>query len=256
MRVAVKFAYDGREFHGFARQPGLRTVEDELIKTLIHHGFIEDTEVSRFRSASRTDKGVSALSNVIAFNTESSKDQIFKKLTADVSDILIYGIAEVDSDFYPRYAKQRIYRYYLKKSDLDVEKVIHVAALFTGEHNFTNFARIESFKDPLRTIDNIIIENQEECFVIDFYAQTFLWNQIRRIVSAIYHVGCGDLQKEQLVEALHNPDTPVDFGLAPPEPLLLKDILYNFEFDYDEKALSELQELEQNIVSSFTCSSQ
>ena len=130
------------------------------------------------------------------------------------------------------------------------------AALFTGEHNFTNFARIESFKDPVRTIDNIVIENQKECFVIDFYAQTFLWNQIRRIISSIHHVGCDNLQKEQLVEALHNPDTPVDFGLAPPEPLLLKDILYDFEFEYDKNAVNKLQELEQSIISSLNCSSQ
>ena len=34
MRIAVKFAYDGRSFSGYARQPKLKTVEGELIKTI------------------------------------------------------------------------------------------------------------------------------------------------------------------------------------------------------------------------------
>ena len=42
MRIALKFAYDGRNFHGYARQPQLKTVEGEIIKALIKHGFIED----------------------------------------------------------------------------------------------------------------------------------------------------------------------------------------------------------------------
>ena len=80
MRLAFKFAYDGRKFSGYARQPNLQTIEGELIKTLIQHGFIKDTKQSHFRSASRTDKGVSALGNVIAFNTDCTKNIIIEEL--------------------------------------------------------------------------------------------------------------------------------------------------------------------------------
>ena len=73
MRIAIKFAYDGSNFYGYARQPLLRTVEGELIRGLIKHGIIEDTNDSCFRSASRTDKGVSAICNVAAFDTIFSK---------------------------------------------------------------------------------------------------------------------------------------------------------------------------------------
>ena len=76
MRIAVKFAYDGRIFHGYARQPHLKTVDGELINALMKYGIIHDTEESRFRSASRTDKGVSALCNVIASNTDFTKNRI------------------------------------------------------------------------------------------------------------------------------------------------------------------------------------
>ena len=251
MRIALKFAYDGRKFHGYARQPQLKTVEGEIIKTLVKHGFIEDTKESCVKSASRTDKGVSALSNVIAFNTDSSKEHIFQELKDDLTDILVYGIKSVESDFYPRYAKLRTYRYYLKNNDLEIDKVISAAASFAGRHNFSNFARVEEFKEPVRTIDNIIVTDQDDFLIIDFYAQTFLWNQVRKIVSAIQKMGVGKIEKEQIIEALHNPNKKVDFGLAPAEPLILRDIVYDFEFEYDKKLLNSLKDFEKNIVSSF-----
>jgi len=252
MRIAIKFAYDGRKFHGYARQPQLKTVEEELIKNLIRHGFIRDAKKSCFRSASRTDKGVSALGNVIAFNTDLSKEHIFQTLTNEINEILVYGIKIVESNFYPRYAEWRIYRYYLKNDSFELERILSVASLFAGEHNFRNFARLEIGKNPIRTINNILVAGREGFFIIDFYAQTFLWNQVRRVVSAIEKVGRGKLTKEQIIEALNNPEKKVDFGLAPAEPLILKDVVYDFEFEYDERLLSQLSHLEKNIVLSLS----
>jgi len=252
MRVALKFAYDGRNFHGFARQPDLKTVEGELIKNLVQRGLIEDATKARFRSASRTDAGVSALGNVIAFNTNSSKEQLFQKLISDSTDadILVYGMKTVESDFYPRYAKWRIYRYYLNKKDLELDETISVASIFIGEHNFSNFARVEPGKDPVRTIDNIVLREEDDFFIIDFYAQTFLWNQVRRVVSAIEKVGIRKLAKKQITDALDNTDKKVDFGLAPPEPLILRDVIYDFEFECSKNYFKRLEEFEKRIISS------
>ena len=252
MRIAVKFAYDGRKFYGYARQLGLKTVEGEIIKTLIQHGFIEDAKKSRFRSASRTDKGVSALGNVVAFNTDFTRADILQKLNEDLTDIIVYGTACVDAEFYPRYAKQRSYRYYLKKNSLDVEKVFPVASYFIGKHNFSNFARVEEFKDPIRIIDNVVVNEQNDFLIVDFYAQTFLWHQIRRIISAVEKVGRGKLEEERIIEALCSPDKKVDFGLASAEPLILKDIVYDFDFEYDKNYLKTLNDLENRIAESLS----
>jgi len=250
MHTAVKFAYNGREFHGYARQPQLKTIEGEIIKSLIKHGLVEDNEQSCFRSASRTDKGVSALCNVIAFNTDTSNARILQILSDDFTDIIFYGITNVKPDFFPRYARQRSYRYYLKKDKLDAELAITAASSFTGEHNFSNFARVEEFKNPVRIINNIIVTNQDDFLIMDFYAQTFLWNQIRRIVSAIQKMVIGKIEKEQIIEALHNPTKKVDLGLAPAEPLILKDIMYDFEFEYDKTQMDKLDSIERKIVAS------
>ena len=252
MRIAVKFAYDGRKFSGYARQPCLKTVEEDLIKTLFQHDFIKDAEKSRFRSASRTDKGVSALGNVVAFNTDFTRADILQKLNEDLTDIIVYGTACVDAEFYPRYAKQRSYRYYLKKNSLDVEKVFPVASYFTGKHNFSNFARVEEFKDPIRIIDNVVVNEQNDFLIVDFYAQTFLWHQIRRIISAVEKVGRGKLEEERIIEALCSPDKKVDFGLASAEPLILKDIVYDFDFEYDKNYLKTLNDLENRIAESLS----
>lgn len=248
MRVALKFAYNGRNFHGFARQPNLKTVEGELIKNLIQQDLIEDAKEACFRSASRTDRGVSALGTVIAFNTNSSKEHVFQNFAGDSTDadIFVYGIKAVEPDFYPRYARWRMYRYYLNKNNLD--KTLSVASVFIDEHDFSNFARVEIGKNPVRTINNIILTEGDDFFIIDFYAQTFLWNQVRRIVSAIEKVRVGKLTKKQIIDALNNPNKKVDFGLAPPEPLILKDVIYDFEFEYKKNYLKKLGEFEKRII--------
>ena len=78
---------------------------------------------------------------------------------------------------------------------------------------------------------NHVHSNQNNNFlIIDFYAQAFLWNQIIRIISAIGKIGSGKIEKNQIIDALKNPDKKVDFGLASTEPLILMDIVYDFCF--------------------------
>jgi tRNA pseudouridine38-40 synthase len=251
MRVAVKFAYDGKHFSGYARQPSQRTVEQELLDMLIKRRIITSANASCFRTASRTDRGVSALGNVCAFDTACSKEKIFRQLTAaDTSDVFICGVQSVEPGFYPRHAKRREYRYYLKNTGLDVDAVLSAATLFTGEHDFQNFARVELLKNPVRTIDNIVISEKQDFLILDFYAQTFLWNQIRRIVSALRKAGEGALANNTIQHALLHPKEKVDFQVAPPEPLILKDVVYDFSFEYVKDYKKDLQVFENRIVAS------
>jgi tRNA pseudouridine38-40 synthase len=248
MRIAMKFAYNGTQFHGYARQPNVKTIEDELFKILLSNNIITDLKTDCVRTASRTDKGVSALGNIIAFNTDSWDPKKIQHLSKKNTNIFIYGWSQVPPDFYPRYARQRIYRYYLKKDQMDLEKLYQTASVFTGEHNFCNFARIEPLKDPIRTIDTIVFSEQKSFIIIDFYAQTFLWNQIRRIVSALQKVAIDKLTQKQVELALNHSEKKVDYGLAPPEPLLLKDVIYDFEFTYEKNTKQNLRRFEQSIV--------
>lgn len=252
MRVALKFAYDGKNFSGYARQPGQRTVEQMLIEWLLKHGILDDVRGSCFRTASRTDRGVSALGNVCGFDTRLSKEEILQLIQSQTSELFIYGVQEVFTGFYPRHAKRREYRYYLRKAGLKVEKVLSAAAVFTGEHNFQNFARVEPLKNPVRSIENIVVSETRQFLVLDFYAQTFLWNQIRRIISALKKVGAETLSLDTIRTALDHPEKKVDFQVAASEPLLLKDVLYDFSFDYVKEYKKKLLSLEKKIVSSLS----
>jgi tRNA pseudouridine38-40 synthase len=250
MRVAIKFAYDGRDFSGYARQPGQRTVEQTLLDMLQGQRIFDDARTSCFRTASRTDRGVSALGNVCAFDTTLSKDIIFSGLTKEESEIVVYGIKEVPPGFYPRHAQRREYRYYLRRFGLDAEKVLAAAGLFTGEHNFQNFARVEPSKNPVRTLDTIVVSETQDFLILDFYAQTFLWNQIRRIVSALAKAGNDTLSLNAIREAVEHPEKKVDYQLVAPEPLFLKDVVYDFSFEYMKGYKTKLRKFEEKIVTS------
>ena len=113
MRVALKIAFDGKRFHGFARQPDKSTIEGTLINILLKSKVFDTLEEAIFRVASRTDKGVSSFGNVIAFNTTIDPTDFIDSINVQLQDIFIIAFALVTDDFYPRHATIRSYRYYL-----------------------------------------------------------------------------------------------------------------------------------------------
>jgi tRNA pseudouridine38-40 synthase len=249
MRVAVKFAYDGRGFSGYARQPDRKTVEGDLLQLLSDWGAIESLQEARFRAGSRTDRGVSALGNVVAFSSKLSVDDLRSQMPGAVPGIVVYGVREVEESFYPRYAMQRQYRYYLRTEGLDCNAIRDAAGVFLGEHDFRNFAKLEEGKDPVRCLDALTLSESGRFLVLDFVAQTFLWHQVRRMVAGLIRVGFRKLLKEDLIGALAHPEVRVDFGLAPAEPLILREVVYPFTFETLPGSEKMLVRLEEEIVS-------
>jgi len=153
--VALKIAYIGTHFHGFQRQPNLRTIEGEIIYTLKKLGYIDDLKKSKFKIAGRTDRGVHSLGNVISFMSDKEVliNQINHKLP---DDIQVLAKAPVRYGFRPRYALMRYYRYIFFEENLDISSMERLSKLFIGEHDFTNFSKRDQ-KTPVRKIDNINI---------------------------------------------------------------------------------------------------
>ena len=58
----------------------------------------------------------------------------------------------------------------------------------------------------------------------------------------------GKIQIENLKQALNNPSVKIDFGLSPPEPLILMDVFYNFDFDYYDKIYPKLIEFKKKLL--------
>jgi tRNA pseudouridine38-40 synthase len=226
-RVALKIAYDGTVFHGQARQPNLRTVEGEVITALRRARAIRDARSSRFQSASRTDAGVSALGNVVAFDTPRSPAPVARAFNAKARGVWAWAAASVPEGFSARRALERWYRYGLPLTH-SVEALGAALLVFVGEHDFHNFTR-----DRDRTVVRIDgatagLEGGE--VVLDFRGPSFRWNLVRRLVSAALRVEAGDATIEDLERALRG-RAKADLGLAPPEPLTLMDVGYGFGFD-------------------------
>ena len=232
MRIALKIAYDGTKYHGFARQPNIKTIEGAIIDALMAIGAIKDVKNAQLGVASRTDKGVHAWDNLIALTTSLKIASLIPALSHALESIWIIAYAPVLTTFHPRYAIRRKYRYYLVNDDLDIHRMKKVAKLFIGEHDFSNFAKIEN-KDSVRTIDKIIIHG-DNIIKIDFTAKSFLWNQVRRMVSAIEKVGKGesiDAVRKTLTDKKR-----INFGIAPAENLVLLEVTYakDLNFNYLE----------------------
>jgi tRNA pseudouridine38-40 synthase len=247
MRIALKFAYNGKNFHGYARQPNVATIEGLIIDLLKETGYIRNPKEAKFQSASRTDKGVSALGNVVSFDTTKRIDAIFNDLNV-YNNVVFYAIKKVNDDFYPRYATRRIYRYYLKKKDIEINAAMKTLSLFIGTYDFSNFARVESHKNPIRTIDAILVDESEDFIILDFFAQTYLWHQIRRIIATVLKVQEKRISDEMICNALQHPKKKVDFGLAKSEHLILLDVLYQFSFHESEPYLKKKDELELHLI--------
>ncbi|MDW5564021.1 MAG: tRNA pseudouridine(38-40) synthase TruA [Methanomassiliicoccus sp.] len=229
-RAAIKLAYDGRSFMGSQRQPGERTVESEIIAGLVRIGAIESVTASRFRMASRTDRGVSALGNVAAFDTSFSRPAMLRAINSAVEDVYVYGVAEVPPTFSPRRARGRWYRYMMSSRGLDVERMIECGAALQGQHDFRRFCKPEG-RSTVKVLESVALREVDGILIIDIRAREFLRNMVRRMVAALFKVGEAKATVAEVRSALGGRN--ITFGLAPAEGLTLMDIDYGFPFSVE-----------------------
>jgi len=214
-------------FYGYQRQPELRTVEGEMISACVRAGIFRTPMDAHFQSASRTDRGVHAVSNAVAFDTSFSKEEIIPALNALCEDIYFHSMLEVPSSFNPRRARMRHYRYFLFDPP-DRNRLSDALEAFVGERDFSNFSKGGS-QGRIRRIERITMTECEGCIAVDFAGRSFLHNMIRRIMSAALMVASGKVERVDVQEALSGKRR--SFGLAPPEYLILMDVDYGMRFE-------------------------
>jgi tRNA pseudouridine38-40 synthase len=234
-KVALKVAYIGTDFHGFQRQPDLKTVEGELIDALKNANLIDNPKDSGYAIAGRTDRGVHALGNVISFRTP--EEVIINQINDFLpKSIRILAKAGVRFGFKPRFAKRRHYRYtVVNKDHLDLDKIKEASKIFEGTHNFSNFSK-RSERNPVRTVDNIEIKVKDNLLIIDVIGESFLWNMVRKIATVLFLVGNDELSIEKL-QTFFDLSTTAAITPMPPEGLILMDTIYEgVVFKSDEYA--------------------
>ncbi|MDH4123950.1 MAG: tRNA pseudouridine(38-40) synthase TruA [Thermoplasmata archaeon] len=225
-RIALRIAYDGRKFNGFQRQPNKRTVEGDIITALRNIRAIGDPKSSNYRCSSRTDSGVSAVGNVISIDTSFREERLAGALNSKLKDIWCTGTAIIPMGFNVRHAINREYAYYLPDIGQNISNMRESARCFVGEHDFTKYARAEK-RNPIRRISRVGIRKKGMLIEIRIKGESFLWNQVRRIVWALNEVGKGSAQITDI--------SPESFrlrriGLAPADNLVLLDVDIGYEF--------------------------
>lgn len=222
-RWAFRVGYLADGFRGYARQPGLPTVEGLVREGLASRGMMEEPS-AHFQTASRTDRGVHAAGNVIALSTVRPGPTVARALNALDPRIFCWGFAPVPAGFSPRAARARWYRYFEPAAPSALPAYREGAALFVGEHDFSSFGRRDDPpREARRLLQELSVTPRGEFLVLDLKAPSFLWGQVRKTVSALRGLAAGRLTRKEVQEALRG-ERRLSLPLAEPDPLLLVEV--------------------------------
>lgn len=245
---ALTVSYDGAGFAGFARQPGIVTVQgriEDALKTI----FGEDIETT---GAGRTDAGVHALGQVVSFELSAELDppKLMRSLNALTGDgIVITGARRAPDGFSARHsAVSREYRYRIVpgpvpplflapyawwvKGGLELLAMRQAAEALLGEHDFRSFCVTASAegKPTCRRLDVVDIAPEnvlgEHCIVVRIVGNAFLHSMVRVIVGSLVDVGTMRRPAAWLTEALEARDRGAAGPTAPAHGLTLWQVGY------------------------------
>ena len=241
-------AYDGADFHGWQRQPGLRSVQGELEQAL---AVLARAPVA-VQGAGRTDAGVHALAQCASFQLTAPPERPLTParmlaalrglLPADISPL---ALTEVPADFNARFsATARFYQYRLGlapcaplrrlrwelHTPLDLAAMEAAIALFAGAEDFRAFStRIGALRGTrcrLRLLELAPREPEAAELCLRVGADRFLHNMVRILVGTLVEIGRGRWGPERIEAILASGDRRLAGPTAPPQGLFLERVEY------------------------------
>lgn len=266
VRLRLDLSYDGTEFHGWATQPGQRTVQGELEQAL---GRVARVPV-RVTVAGRTDTGVHARGQVCHLDlslevlstfpgrSERTPCQALVTRLAGVlpPDIVVHKVREVPAGFDARFsALRRRYRYRISdgpgahnplrrdvlrhRRPLDIDAMARASAALLGEHDFLSFCLPREGATTIRELRELRWERPGEgssdagLIVATVVADAFCHHMVRSLVGVMIGVGEGrrdvDWPAEVLAARTRRAPTRDGVGSAPicpPQGLTLEHVAY------------------------------
>lgn len=247
-KIALGIEYLGTRFSGWQSQTGLRCVQSEVERVLSK---VADEPITII-CAGRTDAGVHAHGQVVHFETQALRDDRSWLLGANTQlpkDISVTWVKQVDADFHARFsAISRTYHYQIYNRlarsavnesratwvyhSLDVDAMHSSAQVLVGEHNFTSFRTSEcQAKSPIRTLQSIKLERQNEWVFCRVKANAFLHHMVRNLMGSLIMVGRGERSEAWIQEVLIKQDRTIAGPTAPPDGLYLHAVEYPSKFE-------------------------
>jgi tRNA pseudouridine38-40 synthase len=252
----IKIQYLGYRFHGWQKQPKVKTLQLMIERTL---KFILEKQQFKILAAGRTDAMVSANETAIELFLEEKPlenlDDFLEVFNRNLpQDIRALSIQEVTEEFnIINSSKTKEYLYLFTEGQknhpfcaslistildpLDIKLMKEGAKLFQGEHNFKTYIYKPSDNGLYTRVIDVceIVENTmytasffpETSYILRIKGKGFGRNQIRLMMGALIKLGKGEITLEFIRQSLLNDSTEVMDYIAPASGLILN----NIEFD-------------------------
>ena len=219
MRLALIIEYEGTDYSGFQFQENASTIQGELEKSIN----CLTGDIVRIKGAGRTDAGVHAKNQVIAFDSKFSDDLevYFRGINYYLPEsISVKSIFEVSQDFDPRRdATSRVYKYTILNSDspspllrrttyfdsdyMDIEIMKKASQMFLGVHDFKKFCSpVKTGLSTVREIFDSKIDHENSFIFYTVEGNAFLPRQVRRMVGSLLKIAKGKMNLDELFELI------------------------------------------------------
>lgn len=222
MRLRLDLAYDGTDFSGWAAQPGLRTVENEVSKALTT--MLRAPEPVRLTVAGRTDAGVHARGQVahaevdeasylavVGRSDRTPEDAALARLGGLLPpDVVVHRVCRAPAGFDARFAAVwRRYSYRIAdasarhdplrrrdtvwlREDLDLDAMTRAGSLLVGLRDFAAFCKRREGATTVRTLIELSWTRGADGVVEGrVIADAFCHSMVRALVGAVVPVGLG-----------------------------------------------------------------
>ena len=211
VRLRLSVSYDGTALHGWARQPGQRTVQGDLEQAL---SMVLRVPVD-LTVAGRTDAGVHATGQVAHCDVprpvwREQQQRLVRRLRGVLPpDIAVPAVVEAHPDFDARFGalgRHYVYRLTddpsgpppLRRADtagwpltLDADAMALAAGLLLGEHDFAAFCRRREGATTIRTLLALDVVREGPLITVTASADAFCHSMVRSLVGALLAVGEG-----------------------------------------------------------------
>ncbi|PZR54889.1 tRNA pseudouridine(38-40) synthase TruA [Xylanimonas oleitrophica] len=265
VRARLDLAYDGTHFAGWARQPGLRTVQGALEEALERVLRLEalGLPVPRVTVAGRTDAGVHARGQVVHVDVPIERwaalpgrsdrapgPSLVTRLSGVLPPDVVVHRAQLAPDgfdarfsaLYRRYAyrvadhaslRDPLRRTHVlwQRRPLDVEAMHAAVQPLLGVRDFAAFCKPRPGATTIRELKELTWERPEQgpdagLVVARVVADAFCHNMVRALVGASVAVGEGRRPVTWPAEVLASRERERNAAVVPPHGLVLEEVVY------------------------------
>ena len=263
MRLRIDLAYDGGDFHGWAAQPGLRTVQGELEAAL---GTVLRMPAPSVVCAGRTDTGVHARDQVVHVDVAQDAlvsatgrydgdpcDALARRLDGLLpADLRVRRVVTAPDGFDARFSPLwRRYAYRVTDAvpdplarghilawprPLDVDALNGASATLLGLHDFAAFCKQREGATTVRTLLDLAWVREGGLLTGTVRADAFCHHMVRSLVGCLLAVGEGRRPVAWAGEVLAARVRDPAVTVVPPHGLTLEEVAYPPDADLATRA--------------------